>query len=107
MAAHIIYSATCRANLSAQSLSLSVVSADTVITGSLEGCGAPGLEKAPTDAGISQGALCLWSLAQSVSPIDSPRMTLMPQRREFIYFMTLPHNVRVQFLFLFLFLCAA
>lgn len=38
------------------SFSLSV-SANSVNTGSLEGCGAPGLEKAPIDGGISQGAL--------------------------------------------------
>lgn len=42
-----------------------LVSANTVSIGSTEGCGAPGLEKAPIDGGISQGALCLWSLAQS------------------------------------------
>ncbi len=42
-----------------------LISVNTVNTGSLEGCGAPGLEKAPYDGGISQGMLCLWSLAQS------------------------------------------
>ena len=41
-------------------------------------------KKAPIDGGISQGALCLWSLAQSAysklcSPTDRPRMTLPPQ----------------------------
>lgn len=40
------------------------VSANTVNRGSPEGCGAPGLEKAPIDSGISQGAQCLRSLAQ-------------------------------------------
>lgn len=43
----------------------SSVSANTVNRGSPEGCGAPGLEKAPIDSGISQGALCLRSIAQS------------------------------------------
>lgn len=47
------------------SVSFALVSANRVNTGSPEGCGAPGLEKAPIDGGISQGALCLWSLAQS------------------------------------------
>lgn len=63
------------------SLSLSV---NTVNPG-LEGCGALGLEKDPIDGGISQGALCLWSLGQSAlfqtPPAERPRMTLTPQWR--------------------------
>lgn len=45
-------------------------------------------KKAPIDGGISQQALCLWSLAQSAysklcSPSDRPRMTLPPQSWRF------------------------
>lgn len=51
------------------------VSANTVNRGSPEGCGAPGLEKAPFDSGISPGALCLRSLVQVLF------YTLFPHRQ--------------------------
>ncbi|KAG7226491.1 hypothetical protein INR49_003811 [Caranx melampygus] len=61
------------------------ISAKSVNTGSLEGCGAPGLEKAPIDGGISQGALFVVTrpvsfILSSFPPTDSPRMTLTPQQ---------------------------
>lgn len=45
--------------------SASPSSLQTVHRRSPEGCGAPGLEKAPIDGGNSQEAPCLWSLTQS------------------------------------------
>ena len=61
------------------------VSANLVSTRSPEGCGALGLEKAPIDSGISQGALFVvihpvGRILNSVPPTDSPRMTLTPQQ---------------------------